>query len=385
MSDYDDQRRENARLFHHGMAHQRGETPEKGWRHEREVWTPDGYRRMDSSRVVDKDDRRFTEYKSGQVSGKTSREQVDKDIYLVREEGWSGQWVTVAGERFDREIRDPLEKLAREFPERFQIIVVTKTERLKAIELGRQLEREAPQLELFDIAQLREQHKARQQAAREARDERIREQHAQEKEREQRERDKELARSVGPRELNEKREQLRKRMAEARKIAQPREKGRTLEIDKLRESHMRLTKDLADIREIERAKAREMVRNAGLGREHAQETERLIEQNHEDKRRDVTHELGNIGSTLAREDTERAEQEVVEKQREQVREVRERATREGIPREVIHVLEVGRIQPGEKPRTLEHERDHNEHRAREAAREREREAERERESRYRGG
>ncbi|WP_157124412.1 hypothetical protein [Nocardia pseudovaccinii] len=241
MSDYDEQRRENARLFHHGMAHQRGETPERGWRHEREVRTPDGYRRMDSSRVVDKDDRRFTEYKSGQVSGKTSREQVDKDIYLVRDEGWSGQWVTVAGERFDREIRDPLEKLAREFPERFQIVEVTKTQRLQAIELGRQLERDAPQLELFDVTQLREQHKVRERTAR---NERI----CVQRERDQRARDKGLARSVDSRELNEKREHFRERVAEqSRKFAEPREKGQALEVDKLRESHGRLLGDLADI------------------------------------------------------------------------------------------------------------------------------------------
>ncbi len=69
-----------------------------------------------------------------------------------------------------------------------------------------------------------------------------------------------------------------------------------------------------------------------VGREYAQETERLQEQNHEDKRSDVTRELGEIGSTVAREGKERSEREVIEKQREYVRETRERALREGVPR-----------------------------------------------------
>ncbi|WP_157124413.1 hypothetical protein [Nocardia pseudovaccinii] len=93
-----------------------------------------------------------------------------------------------------------------------------------------------------------------------------------------------------------------------------------------------------------------MVRDAGLGREQAQATERLIEQNHEDKRRDVTRDLGSIGSVLAREDKERIEREAIEKQREQVRELGERAVRDGMPREVWRVYELGRPQPGEEAR-----------------------------------
>ncbi|WP_228001043.1 hypothetical protein [Nocardia australiensis] len=197
--------------------------------------------------------------------------------------------------------------------------------------------------------------------------------------RDQQVRDKELARSVDPRELNEKREHIRADVAEqARKIAEARQKGEALEIEKIRESHTRLIKDLSDIREIERAKAREMLRSAGLGREPAQEMERHLEQNREEHRKDVTRELGEIGSTIAWEDKRRYERETIEKQREQIRELRERAVRKGIPLEVMHVLEVGRIEPGEQPGTREPDRGHNDHRARDAARERDRVAERER-------
>ncbi|WP_433711731.1 hypothetical protein ACQP2U_36650 [Nocardia sp. CA-084685] len=314
------------------------------------------------------------EEKSGRIEGRKDEKQLRgvRDL-LDRGEINHHTLRSVQGESISKECRELIDGLARDFPDKFTHQIISRSDAREIWARG--LEREsAPQLELPGVREQAREQQERKRAERQQ--ERARDDRARIAEREQRARDRALARSVSARELNEKREQFREHVTEARKIAEPREKGQALEIDKLRESHTRLTKDLADIREIERAKARDMVRDAGLGREHAQETERLIEQNHEDKRRDVTHELGNIGSTLAREDKERIEREAIEKQREQVRKVHERAVREGVPREVMRVLEIGRIQPGEQPRAREH--DHNEHRAREASRERERVAERER-------
>jgi len=319
------------------------------------------------------------EEKSGRIEGRKDEKQL-RGIRELLERGEINHHTlrSVDGESISKECRELIDGLRRDYPERFTHQVITREDARKIWARGLEMEL-APQLELPGVGEQARQQKERQRETRQqerARDDRMRIAG-----REQRARDRELAQSVSPRELNEKREQFRADVAAARKVAEPREKGQALEIDKLRESHSRLTKDLADIREIERAKAREMIRNAGLGREPAQELERHLEQNREEQRRDVTRELGEIGSTIKREDDRQHERETVGKQRERVREVRERAAREGVPREVMHVLEVGRIQPGEQPRAPEPDRDPNDHRAREAAKDRARVDERERQRR----
>ncbi|MFI6958692.1 hypothetical protein ACIBJI_35155 [Nocardia sp. NPDC050408] len=321
------------------------------------------------------------EEKSGRIGGDKDETQL-KVVRALIEKGEVQHHLlrSVEGEAISPRAKELIDGLVRDHGDKFTHQIISREDAREVWARG--LEREpTPQLELPGVGEQARLQKERQREARDLAKER--QERTRIAEREQRARDRELARGVGPRELNEKREQLREHVAEARKIAEPREKGQALEIDNLRESHTRLTKDLADIREIERAKAREMVHDAGLGREHAQETERLIEQNHEDKRRDVTHELGKIGSTLAREEKERTEREAIDKQREQAREMRERAVREGVPREVIRVYELGRPQPGEEARPTRTHADAERERAIHQQRERER-SEREREGRHRG-
>ncbi|WP_330249664.1 hypothetical protein OG874_25505 [Nocardia sp. NBC_00565] len=318
------------------------------------------------------------EDKSGRIGGEKDVKQLEVVRALI-EKGEVHHHLlrSVDGETISKPAKELIDGLVRDYPDNFTHQIISREDAREIWSRG--LEREpAPQLELPGVGEQARQQKERQREARQL--EKERQERTRVPEKEQRARDKELARSVDSRELNAKREQLRVDVAEqARKMAEARQKGQAVELEKIRESHTRLTKDLADIREIERAKAREMIRGAGLGREPAQEMERHLEQNREEQRKDVTRELGEIGSTIAREDDRRHERETVEKQREQVREVRERAVREGVPREVMQVLEVGRLQPGEQPRVREEHREHDDHRAREAARERERVAERERE------
>lgn len=321
------------------------------------------------------------EEKSGRIGAEKDVKQLEVVRALI-EKGEVHHHLlrSVDGEKISPRAQELIDGLIRDHSDKFTHQVISREDAREIWARG--LEREpAPQLELPGVGEQARLQKERQREARQQ--ERERQERIRVAEKEQRARDKELARSVTSRELNEKRELLRENVAEqTRKIAEAREKGQALEVDKLRESNTRFSKDLVDIREIERAKAREMIRGGGLGRAHAQELERLIERDHEDKRSDVTRNLGKISSTLAREDKERQEREAIDKRREQIRELHERATREGIPRDVVHVLVASRLEPGEQPRAPE-SRTHDEHRSREAARERER-AEREREGRSRG-
>ncbi|WP_433622874.1 hypothetical protein [Nocardia sp. CA-120079] len=334
--------------------------------------------RTEFDKIRERDGRTDTiEEKSGRVDTPKDKKQLEV-VRAILEKDENHQHIlrTVEGEFISKDVQVLLKDLKERFPDQFTHQVISREDAREIWARGLERER-SPQLELPGVREQAREQKERQREARQQAKER--QDRTRIAERVQRARDREMARSVGSRELNEKREHVRADVAEqTRNIAETRQTGHALELEKIREAHTRITKDLADIREIERAKAREMTRSTGLGREPAQEMERHLEQSHEEQRKDVTRELGEIGSTIAREDDRRHERESVERQREQIREVRERAAREGVPREVMHVLEVGRLQPGEQPRTREPDRDLNEHRAREAARERERVAERER-------
>ncbi|WP_433714143.1 hypothetical protein ACQP2U_08390 [Nocardia sp. CA-084685] len=395
MSADDARRREDAKYFHWGGAHSRGETPERGWRQEQEVPTPGGtYRRMDSSREVDPSDKRFTEYKSGQISGKTSREQADKDIYLVRDQGWSGQWVRVENERFDPDIRQPLEKLARDFPDRFQIVTVTRKQRTQFIELGRQLERDAPQLELFDATQLREQHKARQQAARDAR---LREQRALDKA--PREKERQALERV---DLVKKRDTRARVQSEARvadKAQQKTAKSRALERDPEEQARTREdnrdkakppvvakvradpTPKTKDARERAEANAREMADNIGLnlGNAQAEQVQAILREGRESK--DVSREIEPTRSQQPPAPPP-APQRTWEQEREHARALAREA---GLSPQIMGILGLNTNNPpkmidvGQARTQADSERDRSIHQQRERER-----SERQREGRYRG-
>lgn len=319
------------------------------------------------------------EEKSGRVDTPKDKKQLEVvRAILEKDENHKHILRTVEGEFVSKDVQVLIKDLKERFPDQFTHQVISREDAREIWARG--LEREpAPQLELPGVReQAREQQERQREARQQAKERQDRTRIA---EREQQARDRELARSVGPRELNEKREQFRENVAAARRISEAREKGHALEIGKLRESYTRLTTDLADIREIERAQTRVMIRDAKLGREQAQELERLTERDHEDRRSDATRDLVKISSTLAREDKERIEREALEKQREKVREMGERAVREGMPRDVWHVYEVSRPQPGEEarpaPTRADTERERSIHQQRERS-------EREREGRHRG-
>ena len=160
---------ERGRHFHLGMAQLRGETRENGWRHEQTVEIPGmGGRRHDTSRTVDPRDRQFTEYKSGEtIRGKESLTQVQKDAHLV-EQGWRGEWVMTdtAWKDIDRSIGRQLEQLQQQYPDRFRVDLISREQREQAIRLGKELDRNRAQPELFDSRELRARERVRQREER---------------------------------------------------------------------------------------------------------------------------------------------------------------------------------------------------------------------------
>jgi hypothetical protein len=148
------ERVDQGRWFHLGMAAARGETAANGWKTEHLIKTLNGLRRHDTARVIDPADRRFAEYKSGRTPEKEALEQLAKDRAALNA-GWSGTWVHVEGAKLGWRVTQELKRLQREFPDRFDVVVVSRQQAEQAIQRGKELER--GQLELLDAAKLRKQ------------------------------------------------------------------------------------------------------------------------------------------------------------------------------------------------------------------------------------
>lgn len=156
---------DRGRQFHLGMAQQRGETRENGWRYEHVTRTDHGNRRHDTARVIDPNDRRFTEYKSGRTLTERTMPQLDKDTNLLSK-GWRGEWVIPADAHLSRSVDQRLRDLQRQYPGRFTVTRVSRDDINRAIALGKELERHRNQPELFDTARMRARELARQRAER---------------------------------------------------------------------------------------------------------------------------------------------------------------------------------------------------------------------------
>lgn len=167
MSNRARQRNDQGRQFHLGMAQIRGETRENGWRNEHVVETSLGDRRHDTARVVDPNDKQFSEYKNVRRLRDDPRTllQLAKDREQL-EKGWSGNWVIPQAARIDPAIAKQLGLLLRDFPDRFTVVRVSEAERRQAVQVGKQLERNRNQLELVTADKLRDQERVRQRAER---------------------------------------------------------------------------------------------------------------------------------------------------------------------------------------------------------------------------
>lgn len=78
---------EKGLYFELGRAHERGETPEKGWVRQFEIRTSEGPRVLDSARTEGRGIR-SVERKSGRVNERDAHEQLKKSVPDSRPDSW---------------------------------------------------------------------------------------------------------------------------------------------------------------------------------------------------------------------------------------------------------------------------------------------------------
>ncbi|MGK8500899.1 cell envelope integrity protein TolA [Nocardia asiatica] len=154
---------EKGLYFELGRAHELGETPEKGWDHQFRIETKDGPRVLDAARTQGRGVQ-GVERKSGRVNEVDARAQLRKD----RDGLNSGliarsRWETVAGEKIPDKVREDLRDMARDFGEKFEHVIISRDDALRAIQLGQSLA--SKQLELIRPYELQRADRARERLA----------------------------------------------------------------------------------------------------------------------------------------------------------------------------------------------------------------------------
>ncbi len=144
--------REFGNLFRDGMCELLGRTAETGWTTELRYDTKTGRRFHDSANP---ERLRAMEFKAGRLGDKCLP-QLEKDAAAL-EAGWTIEWYKVPGAKVDSKVAVKMQELSERYPDQFVVITVTREQFAKAIELGKQRERERA-----------ERERARQQPAREA-------------------------------------------------------------------------------------------------------------------------------------------------------------------------------------------------------------------------
>ncbi|WP_162958517.1 DUF1682 domain-containing protein [Nocardia yunnanensis] len=165
--------------------------------HEQSIETQLGKRRHDAARYRgDGQLRKFREYKSGERLNYETLGQLAKDWDVLKNNpGTEGVWLIGARTWIDPAVRKQMERMQREFGERFRVERLSRQQMAEAKRLGRELEREreSGQMELFSAKKLREQQRERDRKRADEERERTREhaaraekQRAEERERAQR-------------------------------------------------------------------------------------------------------------------------------------------------------------------------------------------------------
>lgn len=158
---------DKGRHFQQGMAQIRGETPANGWRQEQTIKTPLGDRRHDTARINEKGGRDFSEYKNQIHIRADALIQLAKDRHeLNRDPNSTGRWIILEGARVDPMVARQLERMQREFGERFELIRISREQAQRAVAQGKAIERNVNQLELVDSEELRREQRKIERAER---------------------------------------------------------------------------------------------------------------------------------------------------------------------------------------------------------------------------
>ncbi|MBF6202615.1 hypothetical protein IU483_00600 [Streptomyces gardneri] len=166
--EYDDFRRrltnyEKGLYFELGRAREQGETSERGWVPQFEIEVDGDVRRLDSART-DGRGIRGVERKSGRVDRRDALIQLNLErIALQSGQMTQSRWETVSGENIAPAVAAELQAMARELGNKFQHVVVSRADALRAMRLGQSLM--SQQLELVRAYELDRADRARQRLA----------------------------------------------------------------------------------------------------------------------------------------------------------------------------------------------------------------------------
>ncbi|MBB5912591.1 hypothetical protein BJY24_001458 [Nocardia transvalensis] len=152
--------------------------------------TPFGSRKFDKAKNEGRDRTDSLEDKSGRVEGKKDENQLRKDYYLLQKGIiHSHRLRTVEGEKISKKTQELIDKLSRDFPDRFTHQIISRDQAAQIYAMGQEREKDSRQLELVNAQALRRRQRAAERLpkVREAA-ERLREQERQQGERDERRR-----------------------------------------------------------------------------------------------------------------------------------------------------------------------------------------------------
>ncbi|WP_157170725.1 hypothetical protein [Nocardia araoensis] len=154
---------EKGLYFELGRAQIRGETRERGWVRQFAIRIGKSVRVLDSARTQGRG-ANGVERKSGRVNERETLRQLKTERAALQAGILTqSRWETVSGEKVPRSVLEYMREIAQEFPGRFQHEVVSRSDALRAMQLGQSLV--SQQLELIRPYELNRADRARERLA----------------------------------------------------------------------------------------------------------------------------------------------------------------------------------------------------------------------------
>jgi hypothetical protein len=154
---------EKGLYFELGRARIRGETSERGWVRQFAIRIGKSVRVLDSARTQGRG-ANGVERKSGRVNERETLRQLKTERAALQAGILTqSRWETVSGEKVPRSVLEYMREIAQEFPGRFQHEVISRSDALRAMQLGQSLV--SQQLELIRPYELNRADRARERLA----------------------------------------------------------------------------------------------------------------------------------------------------------------------------------------------------------------------------
>ncbi|MGW0055856.1 hypothetical protein [Nocardia nova] len=342
---YDDIRRGHdsntrGRIFENGTDRYFRDRQRGYQQQSREYATPFGKRRFDKARASGRERGRVDsiEDKSGRLGGKKDENQLRKDHYLLSKNVVSQYRLrTVEGEKISKTARELIDKLSRDFPDRFTHQIISRTQATQIYANGREREKDSRQLELYNAQALQRRQRAAQRL------EKVRVAARRLHEREQQRRDREDRRRRAAERLPKVRE------AAERLRLRREQQGREAREQKVREASERVAREFGEVMKNIKRRDRDAkkARDAREARLHAELHELSVyaEQIQQAREAADAADQARLEESAKAEERARLEREATERARQQ-REQADAHLRSRLPPDVADLLLLGRPTPG---------------------------------------